>query len=443
MMNMTSWPKVARQCHRTYPRLSRSRSFVHRNLRQQSTGTTAKTDFLEIEKRWQSVWDSKRTRIQQDENYAFSGEVLIPLYMDHISHKTILGTLQSIRTSRKGRTLSKNHTSSVLDQIIFEGYHGSSDSNETLLAYSQKYGSEVVRACIIFSQEDGKSLPLQEQLLLNTQAWFEDVGKAVQAAHRSFLETQAYCSDTPPNIEPDDRSDPDFIDDIIDYGLKCTQSMVRIAPHYDPTWYYLDKDAWAISLVSQKAIIAMTRKSSSVNYQNFRLELHRLVLSIIHYGEYTLDEHEDPVAYEECEECPAQPGTHYHSARILLSLLSIIAPAFAEECWVALHYGVGQKSKLAFDEYDSRDVKEQIGSTRMDYWDYDEVKKLGLQHLPRTDDPDTLSSIFAQAFPEPVSSEVLRTLQRKSAKSGLRYMVNKYAKIDKNRWEGTLMKRED
>lgn len=391
MLNMTSWPKVVRQCHRTYPRLSRSRSFAHRNLRQQSTGTTAKTDFLEIEKRWQSKWDSKGTKIQQELEYATDNQLLVPLYMHHIGQKTILSTIQRIRTTRRGSKWSKNEDTNELEEILFANYQTSSDSQkEELLTYSRKYGSEIVRACIIFRSQNDARLHPSEDAVMDTQAWFEKVSYAVRVAHRSFK-----TINTPP-WSTNRESDDGYVEETGEHNMGSKKFMLRIPPYDAVPDKCAGKDACALSLASQKAILAMVMKSESVDFAALWVHLDNLVKHITCY--YYLD----------LIDC----GLHYHSARILLSLLAIIAPAFAEECWVALQYG--------FEHPDGNGIKcNPIAINCAENLQDDGIVGCGSQHLPRLGRLDTLSSIFSQPFPKLESFEVFCTLRRRSVGSEL------------------------
>ncbi|CAG8950664.1 hypothetical protein HYFRA_00002874 [Hymenoscyphus fraxineus] len=81
------------------------------------------------------------------------------------------------------------------------------------------------------------------------------------------------------------------------------------------------------------------------------------------------------------------PDIHYHSTRILLSLIATFAPAFAEECWVLLHYGSDTPSVH----------KSDIGLEE-DLFDEEDEE---LRFLPRQGRPETLPSIFDQPFPTP------------------------------------------
>jgi len=105
------------------------------------------------------------------------------------------------------------------------------------------------------------------------------------------------------------------------------------------------------------------------------------------------------------EEYSLNSNIHYHSTQILLSLLAPVVPSFAEECWLALHYGRDEwRDKGSDDEdddYDRNIPKE---------WIFDELAELEYQNLPRRNDPSTLSSIFSQPFPIPEDSEDLEEL---------------------------------
>ncbi len=77
----------------------------------------------------------------------------------------------------------------------------------------------------------------------------------------------------------------------------------------------------------------------------------------------------------------------YHSTHILLCLIAPLAPSFAEECWVVLHY---DKSLLFHgDDVDVDMIESELA---------DEEE---LQDLPRGGRLQTLSSIFDQPLPIP------------------------------------------
>jgi leucyl-tRNA synthetase len=123
---------------------------------------------------------------------------------------------------------------------------------------------------------------------------------------------------------------------------------------------------------------------------------------------------------------------HYHAARILISLLAPSAPAFAEECWVILHYGLqkgeggGSVSRYqdleedgdVEDEDEDKEGEDEDNEGEDDadennehefnpyqYQDaidelVDEVEEDSDWHrLPRQGQPDTLESIFNRPFP--------------------------------------------
>ena len=149
-----------------------------------------------------------------------------------------------------------------------------------------------------------------------------------------------------------------------------------------------DQDEHHLWHTTQKAIFAYTTPITRRNsLPAIKTRLVRLTQAISDYGE------------ADCVSC----SMHYYSARVLLSLLAPSAPAFAEECWVLLHYGrerdSGGGSELR-DHFDEALLEEIIEETE---------DLLDRHHLPRHDRPDTLQSIFDQAFPIVKEGRLSRT----------------------------------
>jgi hypothetical protein len=336
---------------------------------------------------------------------------MVPFYVDHIRQQTIMGKLQSIICSKGRGVTTRNSTTCMVKQILSAYNSPTFDSQgESLYAYHNIYGTDVVRKCVIFSQDDDTDLPIREQSLIDTKKWFERVWDAVRFAHGIYDDTQAHAPLETPDLES--RNDPHITDDIIDYDLNLIGSMVHVPPP-SPTVSNMGtgEDTFALWLASQEAILSMTGKETSVNYHKVREQLTRLMVSIARYEE----EHGPQMI-----DC----SVHYYSTRILISLLATVVPSFAEECWLALHYGQDQGCNKECHNNEETDAE----SSEI----YEDLIEYGYQHLPRRSDPSTLPSIFSQPFPVPESSEVLEVLKSRSAESVLRRIADREAKNNRH-----------
>ncbi|KAF2491437.1 hypothetical protein BU16DRAFT_594372 [Lophium mytilinum] len=256
------WLKQAIGCHRTYFRLYQrsTPSYASRMF----SSTILKIDFHALERKWQAKWDSRGTKIQEERDMDFESNPIIPFYVDHIRRPTIMGALQSI-LSRKQAAAPRNGKTSMVEQIL-----SSYDTEpsvfrlEDLRTYSQIYGTDVVRTCVIFSQAADTDSPIQEQSVINTQKWFERAWDAVRIAHTSYEATQ---TDPPAgNPDPETRNDPDLIDDITDYNMDSVKSLVHVPPESPGTLdRATDEDTCALWLASQEAILSMNCESEQMD----------------------------------------------------------------------------------------------------------------------------------------------------------------------------------
>ncbi|KAF2005397.1 hypothetical protein P154DRAFT_616226 [Amniculicola lignicola CBS 123094] len=389
-----------------------------------STCIDSKIDFVGVEQKWQRKWDSRGTKIQEERDTCLQYNPIIPFYMDHIRRHTIMGTLQSMLLSEKRATTPRSSQTSMVEQILASYDSSPCDYQlENLHTYTQRYGKDAVRTCIIFSQGAGTEFSIHEQSIVSTQRWFEHVWDAVRVAHESYENTKSYPPLIPPDLET--GNDPDLTDKIIDFDMARIQSFVHVPPASPGTpGMDTDRDTCALWLASQEAILAMTRKSKAVNPHVVRSRLSNLIFSIIYYEEGD-------------SSCIIECGVHYHSARILLSLIAPFAPSFAEECWTALHYGRDQwRDPDAYELYEEDDTEITLAC----YEDLlcEDLMEHGYQDLPRQSDPDTLSTIFAQPFPAPESCEMIKSLRRRSAGSIVKRTARREAKNDLQRWKESL-----
>ncbi|KAK7177683.1 hypothetical protein PSPO01_16268 [Paraphaeosphaeria sporulosa] len=417
------WSREVFRCHRTYFMAPRCLQFASSEVRRKSTLTGSKIDYLGVEQRWQAKWDSRGTKIQEERDMGFRADPIVPFYVDHIRRHTLMGTLQSILCSIKRNVGSRKGKTNMVEQILASYDNLPLGSQmESLRTHSSQYGADIVRCCTVFSQEADTENRLCEQSLLETQRWFECTWEAVRVAHQLYEDTQAYPSLEAPDIES--RNDPDFIDDFVDHNLELVASEVHVPPPSPVISDNADEDTCALWLASQEAILSMTGRSKSVDHYRVRSQLTCLMVSIASY---------------EGEHCPPiiDCGVHYHSTRILLSLLATIAPSFVEECWLALHYGHDQWREDESHEDEATDAKSSF--SYCEELIHEDLREYGLQDLPRRSNACTLSSIFAQPFPVSDSLVVIKSLKRRSADSDLRRIAQKEAQNHMDRWKEAVV----
>lgn len=395
--------------HRAYLRPFQARWPVLSCFRGTSTGADPKINFCAIEQNWRTVWNSRGTRIQEEREMSSRDNPIVPLYMDHIRRSTIWALqviLNETTAPRNGKTSMVGHILSHYD-LHYDTVQ--SDSKlEALQAYSHKYGADVVRTCVIFSHGMDNHSPIKEESILNTQKWFERIWEAVRVAHTLYEDNRCDNHVEFSSVDPEGRNDPDFTDKMVHNSISSTEAHVHIPlPRPGQFDESTGEDTCALWLASQEAILSMTHK---VDYREAQVRLNSLIDSIIRYlGE------EGPSRID----C----SVHYHSTRILLSLLALTAPAFAEEGWLALHYGQIQWVNQENDEEINQEVYQEETSSNVDiYGDLidKDLKEFGLQDLPRCNDPRTLSSIFAQTFPVPEPYDTIKWLRQRSTESFLR-----------------------
>lgn len=173
----------------------------------------------------------------------------------------------------------------------------------------------------------------------------------------------------------------------------------------------MEEDDIKVWLAAQEAILAVIRPIDSQHtLRTVESHLVALTKAIIDYDE----------SYR------SLPAVKYHSARILLCMIAPLAPSFADECWVALHYGSGsgpdkQHGSLDATEEDvdteeqaPDDMDEDVDTEEPEPEDTDEdveeiLAEAELQHQARH--PETLRSIFDEPFPvvEPEQIKFLRS----------------------------------
>ncbi|KAH5001151.1 hypothetical protein HBI57_257180, partial [Parastagonospora nodorum] len=360
------------QHHRTFlePNL---RSNASRYSQQNDIPVNSKVDFLGIEKEWEAKWDAQGTKIQEERDI-FDYHRLAPFYMDHIRKPTLMGTLQSILAKKRCSNAHKVKKNMVELILCSGGYETSLPGFrwDDLHAYSQSYGRDVVRTYVIFNLDSliDKDSHIDERSIISTQKWFEQVWDAVRVAHASYKDSDTGL-DGPVNLEAHD--DPDMIENFLDHQLHAVTSLVHVPPTIPKRFdMSTDKETCALWLASQEAIISMTRKSNTVDTQAVQTCLSSLANSILRCegedGLYWIDR-----------------GVHYHSTRILLSLIALFAPSFAEASWLALHYGHVQWHDG--DQYKEEETNTGIVNSEPEEWIREDLMKIGYCDLLRQDDP--------------------------------------------------------
>jgi len=352
-------------------------------------------DFLGIEREWQKIWDTRGTKIQEERD---KDHPLLPFYIDHVHRPTISWKLQSTLDKKRGAGHTEGETNMVEQIVSSIDWEGPLSSMRMYQfdPFIPKYGKDIVRTCTIFNQsaDTDSDDRTDERRIADTQEWFERVWDAVQVAHQIYKGTQAYDA---PLVDIERADNPDMVENFVEFNINCVKSVVHIPPNSpgsDPILSYdMDEDTRALWLAAQEAILSMTHTSKTVNDQEVFARLTHLVDAIMQ-GLLAL-ENVDDVLYD---------GVHYHSTRILLSLMAIFAPSFAEASWVALHYGHPDWHKT-----DDIDEEEGYGGDDEDLADF------GLHRFPRRNDPGTLSSIFTQPFPEPEPDCIIKFLRREEA----------------------------
>lgn len=333
-------------------------------------GQNTKIDFPALEAKWQTKWDNQDARTPQGVSFRHNPSSLSPFYLPHL-HKptTILETLEW-HYGRTG-THFTDRKRSVFDSVL----NFSLSKSTELDGHLRSFGADIVRTALVFRDPIFEGDKIYKTELEQTRRWLESVWKAILSAHESYEITQR-CPDSPNVPEALYESG---LSSWIDYTSEEHLQWVQVPPE-EPGMpdSAADEDERNICLAAQKAILAYT---SPITRQNglpaIRRRLVRLTKAVANYGK----------AY--CVSC----SMHYYSARVLLSLLAPSASAFAEECWVLLHYGcekdIGDRGGPRYS-LDEDAIQEMIKETE---------DLLDRHHLPRQDQPDTLQSIFNQPFP--------------------------------------------
>jgi len=386
--------------HQSFWLSSRVQLHLSGTFRQGSSAANSKLNLIAIEAKWKATWTSRQSKKQDCEFRQRIYHPLEPLYYEHLKTPTILDALTWCNSMKGVAAAPRNSKTNMIDRILELA------KSQALNTVSQcpgknsmdvktcidTYGTDVTRTYVVFRSQIPKNPLCYENGVVQIKQWFEMIWKAISLAHDSYMVSQTAPPDLP-NIpeafyEPNLDTWEDFISDE-------PRSWVHIPPEVpdilDSMMLGEDCKVW---LAAQKALVSMARPLSVQN--NVRTVESRLVAltkAIIVYDDAQI----------------IVPGVHYHSARILLCLIAPLAPAFAEECWVMLHYGSDMPSDGENDDDDHHSnppdllVDESIEQELAD----DEE----LRNLPRQGRPETLPSIFDQAFPVAEQKEVIDLLR--------------------------------
>lgn len=337
------------------------------------TASTAgpKINFLALEAKWQAKWDNRDTRVLRD---VFVGGAqtpsLSPFYLHHLRKPTtILETLEWHYGRISVHTENREHT--IFDRI----FQLSRPRYVAFDTHVLRYGVDILRTSLVFCGQTVEDTDITEAEIERTRHWFERIWRAIALAHDSYISTQR-CPDRPE--VPDALYEPN-LESWVDYISEEHLKWVQVPPEEpEESSLLTDEDEYRLWLVAQRAILSFTAPTTVKNsVQTMKSRLMQLTKAIIAYD----------------DACVVDCNMHYYSARILLSLLAPLAPSFAEECWVFLHYGCQDSDN---DKIESR---YGLGEDEIEKIIKEIEDDLDRHHLPRQDQPDTLQSIFDQPFP--------------------------------------------
>ncbi|CAG8982738.1 hypothetical protein HYALB_00001019 [Hymenoscyphus albidus] len=307
------------------------------NIFRQSSSTTKapKIDFLALEAKWQAKWTTSEGKIKDCGIWDRGYHPLVPLYHKHLRTPTILDALAWCTTTEASTAASRDSNGSLLNRILelaklgrFDRPSGLPDNTcmdmETCIA---KYGTDVTRTYVVFRKQLVGNHWCYENDVIQIQQWLQSIREATLLANESYAFTQKSTPQSP--SIPEALSEPD-LDTWLELNTDTPRSWVHIPPKhpniFDSSMEEPDCTLWH---AAQDALLSWTQQIGRRNsLQNVESRLVALTKAIIAYG----------------GERRKLPDVHYHATRILLCLIAPFAPAFAEECWVSLHYGSGTPS---------------------------------------------------------------------------------------------------
>lgn len=368
------WPLRGRQIQQPLLNISR---------RSSSTTKVPKIDFLALEAKWHAKWTTREGKIEDCGIWDGGYHPLAPLYCEHLRTPTILDALAWCNTIEASTAASRNSSSSILNKILklaksrkFNRPSGPPDNSMDLETCIAKYGTDVARTYVVFRNQLVENPSSYENDIIQIQQWLQSIWEATLLANKSYALTQVSTPGTP--SLPEALYEPD-LDTWLDFITDTPRSWVHIPPvHPDVFDSSMEEPDCRLWLAAQKVLLSWTQPMGRRNsLQTVESHLVALTKAVIAYND----------AWKQL------PNVHYHSARILLCLVAPFAPAFAEECWVLLHYGsdtlsVGE-SDIGLEEslFEHEIIEKELAED-------EEVRD-----LPRQGRPRTLPSIFDQPFP--------------------------------------------
>lgn len=389
--------------------LVRSQHLASRTACSASSTAGKKIDFKEIDSNWRAKWATRGGRSHDDRDSINGCHPLAPIYWEHVQKPTILQELMWRNTKKAPAVAFPNSGGTIYDRVLelgnsdrdCEDHEGFLKDGMSMQQAVDKYGSDIVRTHLVFHSEIAKDPPHSDNGINQTHNWFESIWKAILLVHEAFDGSQVSARDGPAIPEALYEANLEtWLDDVSDGSRELV--LVRPdEPHVlQSDMEEHDVEAW---LAAQEAIFSVTQPLGGENtLHNIESRLVSLTKKIINYND----------AWSQTA------AISYHSARILLCLIAPLAPAFAEECWVLLHYGTTNSSngEDADDGWSDSSIDEMLDHEAEEFED--------LRHLPRKGRPHTLSSIFDEPFPDPVTKETLALLRSSSLLAQARATAN-------------------
>jgi hypothetical protein len=208
----------------------------------------ATVNVARLEAKWQGKW-AKREGIEPEYMNVIDPP-LEPLYSKHLQIPTVLDVLKWCRNMKSGAAPLRNTRETVLDKILEISASANiikPPANMDLKAYIHRYGADVIRTHVVFTEQDYPSL--REDGISAVQQWFESIWKAILLAHGSYSSKAEVIL----------SSDDSLLDRLIDEAADGIKDMVHIPPHIpDILDADMDEDACGLWLATQEALLSMT-----------------------------------------------------------------------------------------------------------------------------------------------------------------------------------------
>ena len=359
-------------------------------LSQDSSRRISKPNFRAIEAKWSQQWAARHVempKVEYGSQHVY--HPVAPLYRRHVQN---LKLLSGLNNDQDPILIPDTDSGTILAGVLEltkpmdpKAWSDLEERGGDLQSAIEVYGTDITRTCMIFRGQEWTRTCTRKEIS-QTQRWFKRIWRAVLLAHDSYMFSQT-ATPAMPDI-PAAFYEPK-LDSWEDYSTDEPRSWVHIPPSEpeirDSSMGRADDKLW---LAAQEALLA------------YRQPMSASTLEKTQSGLYTLTQ--EMITYDNAREI--QPGVIYHAGRILLSMLAPFAPAYAEECWVMLHYG------------DPQSPSEDDPSEGMDGWEIEEdlAEDDELQHLPRRGRPETLPSIFNQPPPVAASMDEIELLRERS-----------------------------